>query len=145
MDRTPSLTALETARVVLARDAPANRGDSALAAAALQQSCSRVFENLRDAMGDDGCTALLSRALSRSQADHPALEAVRRDHDGVIYLDGVMTAVEAHGIVAVTVATEALFAALVEVLGRLIGEDMAMRLIDHHGDASRTNGKARAP
>jgi hypothetical protein len=145
-ERSPSPTSLETARRLLARDAaPGRVGDQTLAADALQRSCSRVFDNLRDAMGDDGCTALLARALARTEDRHPALKDMRRYNDGSIHLDGVVAAVEAHGVTAVTAATEALLAALVDVLARLIGEDMAIRLIDHDAAGSRTNGKARAP
>ena len=36
----------------------------------------------------------------------------------------------AHGVTAVTAAIEALLAALLDILGRLIGGDMATRLID---------------
>jgi hypothetical protein len=113
--------------------------------AALQRTCLRVSENLRDSMGEDGCNALLARALARTEADHPALKNIRRINEGSIHLDGVVTSVEVHGVAAVTAAIEALLAALVEILGRLIGEDMVIRLIDPDATWSRTGGGAQAP
>jgi hypothetical protein len=99
-----------------------------------------VFENLRDSMGEDGCTALLARALARTEPDHPALIDIRRLNDGSIHLDGVVASVEVHGVAQVTAAIEALLAALVDVLSRLIGEEMALRLIDPDASRSRKGG-----
>ena len=80
-------------------------------------------------MGDDGCAALLARALARTEGAHPVLTVMRRITDGDIVLDGVAAGVERHGIGAVTAGLEALFAALTDILGRLIGEDMALRVM----------------
>ena len=70
---------------------------------------------------------------------------IRRLDGDSIYLDGVVASVEAHGVAAVTAAIEALLASVVDILGRLIGEDMAIRLIDQDGPRSRTGGRAEAP
>jgi hypothetical protein len=110
--------------------------------AGLQVACLRVTENLRDAMGEDGCAALLARALARTEAQHPALKELRRMDGREIRLDGVVTSVEVHGIAAVDAAIEALLATLVDVLGRLIGEDMALRLLDLDARQSGTDGEA---
>jgi len=104
----------------------------------LQQTCTRVLGNLREALGEDGCNALLARALARAEREHPPLKKIRRLYGDSIHLDGVAASVDAFGVPAVTAAIEALFAALVDVLGRLIGEDMAARLID--SDRLHTNG-----
>jgi len=97
---------------------------------ALQRMCARMCCNLRDTMGDDGCTALLARALARTEAAHPALMSIRRISRGTISLDRVVDGVEAHGVAAVTAGIEALLIALIEILGRLIGEDMAIRILE---------------
>ena len=122
--------AQELARRLLARET-SGAGEPAMVAAALQRACLRVSENLRDSVGDDGRNALLARALARTESGHPALKDIRQLNNGVVHLDGIVASVEAHGVVQVTAAIEALLAALVDVLGRLIGEDMAMRLLDH--------------
>jgi hypothetical protein len=118
------------ARRLLARETPA-AGEPAMVAAALQRTLMRVRANLCDAVGDDGCNALLARALARTELDYPPLTDIRKLNNGAIDLDGVVASAEAHGIAPVVAAIEALLAALLEVLGRLIGEDMAMRLLDH--------------
>lgn len=141
--RTPA--APHFARLLLARDAaPGGESDPARVAAALQRTCLRVSDSLRDSMGEDGRNALLARALARTEADHPALSSVRRAGDGGIHLDGVVTSVEAYGITAVTAAIEALLAALLEILSRLIGEDMAMRLIDSDPPRGRPDREMQA-
>lgn len=137
-DASPSPTSLEIARSLLAREAAQGKeAEPESVGAALQRTCSRVSENLRDAMGEDGCNALLVRALARTEANHPALKDVCRLNDGSVHLTGVVASVEAHGVEAVTAAIEALLAAVVDILGRLIGEDMAIRLLDHDAPRSR--------
>jgi hypothetical protein len=54
-----------------------------------------------------------------------------------IQRDAVLASIDVHGIVAVRAAIEALVAALIDVLARLIGEDMAIRLIDPEGHQSQ--------
>jgi hypothetical protein len=90
-------------------------------------------------MGEDGADALFARALARTESQHPALKNMLRldEAGGGIHLNGVVASVEAHGAAAVNSAMEALLAALVDILGRLIGEDMAIRLIDHDDPRSR--------
>jgi hypothetical protein len=145
-DASQSPTALQIARRVLARDAASGKGgEPKTVGAALQRTCLRVSENLRDSMGEDGCAALLARALARTEADHPVLRNIRRGNDGNIHLDGVVASVEAHGVAVVAAATEALLAALVDILGRLIGEDMTIRLIDRDAPRSPPDGGAQAP
>src|SRR5688500_2412182 len=126
-DESPSTSSVQMAQRLIAR--AAGRSDTATVGAALQVTCTRVTNNLREAMGDDGCTALLVRALVRTEPHHPALANIRRLHDGGVSIDGVVDAAGIHGIAAVSDAVEALLAAMAHVLGRLIGEDMAMRIM----------------
>lgn len=145
-DTSQSPTSVQIARRLLVHEAaPGREREPEMVGAALQRTCLRVSENLRDSLGEDGCNALLARALARTEADHPALKNIRRLNEGSIHLDGVVAGIEAHGAAAVTAAIEALLATLVDVLGRLIGEDMAIRIIDHDAPRSRTGDGARAP
>lgn len=100
------------------------------AAEALQLLCTRVTDNLRDTMGVEGSTALVARAIARTEGAHPCLALIERRDGREIHLDGVAAALETHGHAAVDAAITALLTTLVEILGRLIGEDMAMRIID---------------
>jgi len=133
-----------TARRLLASDAPPRGEDSSAAiAAALQQTCLRVCGSLSDSFGDDGCNALFTRALARAEAQHPTLRDLRRaDHD-TIFLEGVAGTAALHGVVPVSAAIEALLAALVDILSRLIGEDMATRLINHEAPRQKGGGAPR--
>jgi hypothetical protein len=139
-----SPAAQEIAHRLLAWEMPAG-GEPAMVAAALQQTLTRVSANLRDSVGDDGRDALLARAIARTESDYPALKDIRRLNNGAVHLDGVVTSVEAHGVAPVTAAIEALLAALVAVLARLIGEDMAMRLLDHDLSEPLPDGETRTP
>jgi hypothetical protein len=105
---------------------------------ALARACSRVTTALRDSLGEGGCTALLARALRRTKAAHPSLGTLSPIEGDRIALDGVSASVEAYGSAAVAAALEALFAAVAEILIQLIGEEMAIRLIDP--DARRQVG-----
>lgn len=145
-DASPSATSLEIARRLLARDTvPGREAEPEMVGAALQRACVHVSETLRDSLGEDGCNALLVRALARTEADHPALKNIRRGNESSIHLDGVAASVEAHGVPAVTAAIEAVLAALVDILSRLIGEEMAIRLIDQGALRPRRGEGAEAP
>jgi hypothetical protein len=93
-------------------------------------SCAHLSETLRDTFGTDGAAALLSRALARVDRSHGALAAVWRSDGREIHLDGVAEAVQEHGLPEVKAALGVLRAAILEVLGRLIGEEMAIRILD---------------
>jgi hypothetical protein len=143
------LTSSEVARRILARDAlaPGHETESPTpetAIMALQQSWTRVTDALRHSMGDAGCAALLGRALARTEAAHPVLKNLGRADEG-IRLDHIAASANAHGIESVTAAIEALIGALVDILTRLIGGDMAIRLLDHDGPQSPAHGDGRQP
>jgi hypothetical protein len=127
-ERTSAATSAEIVRRILHREAGSS--GQVITAEALQRACTRVCENLSDSLGEDGCTALLARSLARTEEAHPALKIVRHANGRGITLDGVAASIDKYGIEVVTPAIEALLAALVDVLGRLIGEDMAERLFD---------------
>lgn len=128
------------ARRLLVREGVQVTGEQRSVADALQRTCARVCSNLRDSMGDDGCTALLARALARTEPIHPVLTSIRRISRGSIALDGVVDGVETHGIAVTTAAIEALLAALIEVLGKLIGDDMAIRIMELGAPRARRSG-----
>jgi hypothetical protein len=137
---------LQIARRLLALEAAqGNEGEPERVGAALQRTCLRVSETLRDSMGEGGSNALLVRAFLRSEGDHPLLKNIYRLNGGTLHLDGVVASVEAHGVSGVTTAIEALLAALFDILSRLIGEDMTIRLFDHDAPRSQSGDEGRAP
>jgi predicted ArsR family transcriptional regulator len=117
--------------------------EPAAVAAALQRLCTRVAESLRRSVGEDGFSALLTRALSRVEAEHAALKDIRRFPDGRVALDGVAASVDRFGAPAVTAAIESLLEALVDLLSSLIGADMVMSLLDWNGSPQPNNRRTQ--
>ena len=112
-----------------------------LAIASLEHRCRRLTESLRESLGVDGCSGLLARAIADCEREHPALKGMRGPDDREVQLQGVAEAVALHGVPAVQSAVEALQVSLAGILGRLVGEDMAMRLMDLEGPASDEPGE----
>lgn len=113
-------------RELIRQDGPANppaHGSS------LEHRCRQVTEALRDALGPDGCSALLGRALDSCESRHPVLKDMRGPDGREIRLEGVAEGIERYGVDAAEAGIDAMFASLADILGRLIGEDMAMQLI----------------
>jgi hypothetical protein len=136
-----SMPSIAIAHRLLLQANPRGSDDHALLAAALQLACSRVVASLRDSLGDDGCDAVLGRALGRAEAEHPALRRLHRRQGDTIQLDGVASTIDEFGASDATAALEALFAALMDDLGRLIGHELAVGLIDGGSRYSRDGAK----
>src|SRR6266480_1123496 len=130
-----SRPAEELARRLLARDAPAEDAPDAVAAAA-ERVCGRVSANLSRWFGIDGTDALFARAVARAQADHPALANVRYSHQSAVCLERLAESARRHGAHAAADGVAAVLTVLIELLGRLIGEDIAMRLLEQSGPAA---------
>lgn len=135
-----SQAARELARHLLERET-AGTTETGRRGAAMQRACTRVSETLRRSVGEDGYSALLARALARTESEQPVLKGIRRGDAVGIHLD-VATAVDGHGAASVWTALESLLAALVDILGDLIGVDMVRSLLDHD-DSRRAAGARR--
>ena len=139
---------LRTARGIPPNDSPGRRlaqrmisahrtvreDDSAARAGAA--ACSHLYHTLARWLGPDGCHALFTRALTQARADHPALEQVYLRARSEPYLDGVAESIAAHGDASTADALESALTRVVELLGRLIGDEMTARLIDQESTAS---------
>lgn len=104
-------------------DAPAKR------AAAVHSACERVAHELSRWVGTHGCDVLFTRALTESRTEHPLLATIRVRGPLEPGLDGVPESIQANGAAETAAALEALLVTLFELLGRLIGDDMVMRLL----------------
>jgi hypothetical protein len=113
-------------------------GDSPARAAAA--ACDRLYRELSRWVGRDGCHALFTRALAQARTDHPALGKIQLRARAEPYIDGVAETIIAQGDPATAQALEAMLVSLVELLGRLIGDDMAMKLIERSLAASEGPG-----
>jgi hypothetical protein len=100
--------------------------------AAADRVCRRVSDELARWLGRDGCHALFARALVSAQAagGHPILDTVRTTATSAYCLEGVTEGATRHGAAAANEGAAAVLTALIELLGRLIGEDMALSLLE---------------
>lgn len=123
-------------------------GAADLPSATASRICNHLYRDLSRWIGADGCHALFARALARTQSGHPALRDIRLGGGSDSCLEGVAESVQVHGASAVGEGLEAMLVALIELLGRLIGDDMASKLIeqsvarDTQGAASPRAGRA---
>jgi len=118
--------ATDAARRVWARAAGDSRAPEDVTAAA-EQLAIQLRTGLGRWIGAQGYRALLARAGGLARAEHPAL-------GGLSWLGedqpAITAAGQAQGTGEVTVGPVVLVAALIELLGRIIGEEMAVRLVE---------------
>ncbi len=96
-------------------------------AAVTERVCIQLRAGLGRWIGTMGYRALLHRALALARAEHPALAGLSC-HGGDEEM--IAAAVRTHGSAEVAAGMVALVAILVDLLGRIIGEDMAVRLVE---------------
>jgi hypothetical protein len=113
----------------LAADQLSPGDDAARGAAATADACETICRTLTRVLGSTGSRALLTRALTQAQAEHPALRNVAIRSGRAVALQGIASASATNGEPAVTAGLEALMGALLALLGRLIGKDMVARLV----------------
>jgi hypothetical protein len=118
-----------TARRLVDSRRPERTGPD-VAARAAASACEHLYRELSTWVGPDGCHALFTRALAQAQAEHSALGQIQLRARSEPYIDGVAATIMAHGDAATAEAFESVLVHLVELLGRLIGDDMAMKLIE---------------
>lgn len=124
---TPTIRQL-TRRLLDRAGGPDDAADAG-AAAALDAS-ELAYRELCRWVGTNGCLALLARALADARAGHPVLEEIRIANRSEPGLEGVPECVRKHGAAATAEGLEMLLVTLLELLGRLIGDDMVMRLVE---------------
>jgi hypothetical protein len=135
-------------RLVNSRQSHGTGGDSRARAAAV--ACEDLYRDLARWVGRDGCHALFTRALAQARTDHPELEEVRLRPLSQPYVEGVAETIMSHGDAATAEALESMLVHLVELLGRLIGDDMATNLIERSltaaepGDTKRDDRREEA-
>ena len=127
----PGLSASQIARRLIE-----SRGPELAGARNAVGACDQVHRELSRWVGTDGCHALFTRALAQATTEFPPLRKIQLRVRSEPYLEGVSEAIKAHGDDETTEALQALLIRLVELLGRLIGDDMAMKLIDRSVAAS---------
>jgi hypothetical protein len=114
-------------------------GDTAArdtAARAGAAACDHLYRELSRWVGRDGCHALFTRALAEARTEYPALGQIQLRARSEPYIDGVAETIMAHGDPATADALESMLIRLIELLGRLIGDDVATKLIERSRVAS---------
>jgi hypothetical protein len=123
---TGSPAASEVARRLWERAADGASAPEQLATAA-DRMCTELRVGLGRWIGTEGYQALVDRALVQTRKQHPAL-------DGFSCLGGdepgTAAAVGKHGTSQVAEGLVATVAAVIELLGRIIGAEMAVRLVE---------------
>jgi hypothetical protein len=127
-----SAAVTEVARGLWERDA-VDVGAPEEATAAADRVCAQLRAGLARWVGSEGYRALLARALERVRVEHPAL-----NHISCMGGDDqeIAAAVRVHGAAKVAAGIVALVAALIDLLGRIVGEEMAVELVNQAGAAS---------
>ena len=127
-----SATVTEVARDLWARDA-VDVGAPEEVIAAAERICVQLQAGLVRWVGKEGYRALLHRVLELARAEHPALSRVSCYGSDE---QEIAAAVRAHGTAEVTAGMVALVATLIDLLGRIIGEEMAVELVNQAVAAS---------
>src|SRR5687768_6194120 len=134
---------------LLSRTQDSVRAESAGDAA--RAACDNLYWELSRWVGFDGCHALFTRALATTRIDHPPLNNIALRLRSDPYLDGIRESIATHGDERVAAALEAMLMHVVDLLGRIIGEDMAAKLIEQslastgNGSNGNNNGPRTGP
>jgi len=115
-------------RLISSHRSERSEGDTAARAAAT--ACDDLYQALSRWVGSDGCHALFTRALAETRTEYPALAKIQLRARSEPSIDGVPETIMAHGDAATAEALESILVHLIQMLGRLIGDDMATKLIE---------------
>ena len=135
---TPTLQQL-TSRLIAREEGTRDTPDALVGAA--QAACERLNRELSRWVGANGSLALFTRALAEARAQHPVLAEVRIRTRSAASLEGVPETVQKHGAAATADGLTSLLVTLLELLGRLIGDDMVMRLVEQGNQNDSRNGE----
>jgi hypothetical protein len=108
----------------------ATESDGSDPVAATEEMFRHLDSELSRWFGPFGFHALFSRALAEARVHHPALDSVRIHSAAEPSLDGLSESTARYGADAVTEGVIASLMGFIDLLSRLIGEDMTLKLLD---------------
>ena len=109
------------------------------AGAAAQRVCDELRVGLGRWVGAEGYRALLDRALVLSVTEHPVLKSISC-HDGDVL--AAVAAARTHGAAQLATGIVTLVTTLTELLGRIVGQEVAVHLVERAAQAgSNTDGQ----
>jgi len=117
-----------------------NGGSASSKADPVVRALSRAVAELSRWVGANGCRALLTRALANAAREHRALAGVQVTNHPAATLAGVKESIAAHGDDVVATSLTTTLEQLFELLGRVIGDDLTLKLAEQitTGDATGT-------
>lgn len=129
-----------TARIVWA-DLRAHDTPPENAAVAIERQCAALGQGMGRWIGIEGYRILLQRAVDEVTIEHPALHGLTCLADGE---QDVRAVVRAHGVGPVIDGVEQVVAVLIHLLGEVIGEEMAGKLVTQTQVTSTKRSTAQA-
>lgn len=126
----------ELTRRLIAR-ATEESNDPRGAPAAVEAACERAYAELTRWVGPTGSRELLRRSLAQAQLQHSLLKGIRVGDLSEAGLNGVAELIEVEGAPAVASALEDVLETLLGLLGRLIGNELAARIVENAPHQSR--------
>ena len=114
-------------------------------ARATADACDKLYKDLAQWVGPDGCHALFSRALAEARREHDTLDQISLRPGADPYVNAVAETIITHGDATTADALESMLVRLVELIGRLIGDDMAITLTERSIPARAEAGPNRKP
>ncbi|MEO6057073.1 MAG: hypothetical protein ABIQ49_09560 [Gemmatimonadales bacterium] len=127
----PSSAAIDVARRLWAHENDVGSTTPAEVAAGAARVLARLDLTLGRWVGADGVRALRSRGVALARPAHPALAALAQAAGD----EEVAAAVRTYGPEAVATGIVAVVATVTDLLGRIVGEQMAVRLVELTGTA----------
>lgn len=123
-------SARELARQILERDLQRVDAPTPVnVAAAAERAFHRVSNGLAHWVGFEGTQALFTRALALAQSRDHSLKAVPPPTRSALFLDTLAENAKPDDGAAVLNGVTVIMTTLIELLARLVGEDLAVRLV----------------
>jgi hypothetical protein len=135
------VSARELARTLVDHQTSTGNSKTARASAAALAG-EGLYRALSRWIGSDGCHALFTRARAQQQPANPPLESVQLSPRHDPYITGVEESIGEYGNDATADAIESMVVGMIELLGRLIGVDMATSLIERSLSESANDNSA---
>lgn len=114
-------------RLIKSRQQEGRAGGSRTRAVAAMSEA--LYDDLSRWVGRDGCHALFTRALAEAQVEYAILDQIKLRPRSEPYIDGITEIIMGRGDGETADALESMLVHLIELLSRLIGDDMATKLI----------------
>ena len=126
---TAPVTARQLAKRLVDRETSTGNSNTTRASAAALAG-EGLYRALSRWIGSDGCHALFTRARAQEQSANLPLDSLQLSPRHDPYITGVPESIGEYGDDATADAIESMIVGMIELLGRLIGVDMATSLIE---------------